>query len=184
MSASREPHRLTVEDYARLPDDDVWRDELSRGRLVREPRPGAEHALVNGNVHLLLRLFVDAHQLGRVVVEGGFRLPRVPATVRGPDVAFIRAARLPSAVPIGFYEMAPDLAVEVVSTSNTRRELREKLTDYFDAGVQEVWVVRPGSRTVDVHRAGGLVSTLRDDDAITSPLLPGLVLPLGDIFRC
>ncbi|HUF49795.1 MAG TPA: Uma2 family endonuclease [Longimicrobiales bacterium] len=182
MDTSPRRRRFTIEEYVRLPEEDEWWLELSRGRLVREPRPGGEHADITGNVYVLLRRFVEAHQLGRVVVEGGFRLPLDHPTVRGPDVAFIRTARLPAAVPVGFWELAPDLAIEVISPSNRAGDLREKLADYADAGVTEVWLIRPRTRSVDIYRHGHRVSTYRSGDALTTPLLPGFGLRVSDIF--
>src|SRR5687767_942810 len=97
---------LTLAEYEQLPDDPRFRDEVSRGRLVREPRPGARHGWVAVEVCSSLRAFVREHDLGAVVMECGFLLAVSPLTVRGPDAAFISKQRLPPEVPRGFWPFA------------------------------------------------------------------------------
>jgi Uma2 family endonuclease len=179
-SASDRP--LSLEQFTAIPEDDFYRVELSRGRLVREPRPGARHGCTASNLHFLLRCFVDEHRLGRVLIETGFRLSDHPPTVRGPDVAFLSAARLPADVPDGVWALAPDLAIEIVSPSNTRGQIQDRIDDYFAAGTAEVWVADPRRRTLRVHLPGGDARALGGDDILTTPLLPGFSLPLPQIF--
>jgi Uma2 family endonuclease len=176
------PGPLTLADFEALPEDDNYRTELSRGWLMREPRPGGEHGCVSGNLHYLLRSFVSAHGLGRVLIETGFRISEKPPTVRGPDVAFIATSRLPAEVPIGFWTLAPDLAIEVVSPSDRPNDIGLKVVDYLEAGTAEIWVVQPRSRTVVVHRATGDARIVREGETLASELLPGLELSLKDVF--
>ena len=181
--AIREGAQLTIAQYERLPRDDRYIDELSRGLLVREPRPGAEHSYVTGNLFSALRNFVEGNDLGLVRVESGFRLAAEPPTVRGPDVAFVAKARLPAQLPAGFLEVAPDLAIEVLSPSNRARVIAERIRDYFAAGTTETWIVQPRSRTVVIHTPTDEIRLLDDVERLTTPLLPGLALPVVDLFE-
>ena len=171
---------LTAEQYEGLVEDDRYRSELSRGRLVREPRPGALHSLVAFELGVLLREFVSKHQLGKVDVEAGFRLWAEPLTVRGPDVAFISKERLPDEIPESWWPFPPDLAIEVVSLGKTLTELQEKILEYFEAGTREVWVVEPRTRSVTVYRSLSDISIVREPDVLRGgALLPGLELQLN-----
>jgi Uma2 family endonuclease len=114
----------------------------------------------------------------------GFILSANPDTVRAPDAAFVRAERLPAGrVPRSFFPGAPDLAVEVVSPDDAAAEVRAKVGEYFAAGTQLVWVVYPDEREVYVYRSPveievvGLGGTLEGH-----PVLPGLSLPVAEIF--
>ena len=83
----------------------------------------------------------------------------------------------------GFVPGSPDIAVEVVSPSNTAAEMERKVAEYLAAGSQRVWVAHPSIRSVTVHRADGATITYTGDDAITDEeLLPGFSLPLSEIF--
>ena len=174
---------LTAEEYAQLPDDDNYRDELSRGRVVREPRPSDTHGATVVELIYHLRKYLDQHpQIGELRTESGFRLFSNPDTVRGPDVAFISARRLPEGIA-GFFQGAPDIAIEVVSPSNTAAELQEKVIEYLAAGTQVVWVIYPESQTALQHLSDGTARIIRKSDPLTSALLPGFSLQLADILH-
>ena len=101
--------------------------------------------------------------------ETGYRcFPDDPNKVRKPDVSFIAATRLnPAALPQGYLDLAPDLAVESISPNESYYEVTRKVREYLGAGVSLVWVVHPHERTVTIHRADGTVTMLRDQDEIT-----------------
>lgn len=176
---------LTLDQYERLPDENEYLLELSGGRLVREPRPGGRHGVIVLNILLQLGPFVREHALGRVVVESGFLLADDPPTVRGPDVAFISAERLPHGPsPDGFWRMAPDLAVEVVSPSNSAAELHEKILQYLECGSRLVWVAQPRTRTVEVWRPAADVRIVRGEESLYGgDVVPGFQLPLEVLFE-
>jgi Uma2 family endonuclease len=182
LSTTTGARPLSLAEFEQLPEDEEG-TELSRGWLVREPPPGGEHGVVCGEVYYLLRTFVSERNLGRVLIETGFRLSENPPTVRGPDIAFIAEAHMPAEVPIGYWTVSPDLAVDVVSPGNTPKDIGLKVLDYLDAGTSEIWVVQPRSRTVVVHRANGDARIVRTNESLSSELLPGLELPLSEIFR-
>jgi Uma2 family endonuclease len=180
--AQRGSRLLTLEEFERLPDDGD-RLELSRGRLVREPQPSAEHGLAAQNLHDALREFLRGHPLGRLVFQCGFLLSDEPPTVRGPDLAFIRAERLPPKPPTGFWPFAPDIAVEVVSPANSAADLQQKVAEYIGAGTRQVWVVYPRTRSVVAHLAGGEARVLGEDAELEGgEMLPGFHMHVADIF--
>lgn len=175
---------LTIEEFRRLPDDE-GRMELVRGRVVREPPPGGEHGHVGLTLVASLLPHVRKHDLGLVVsLETGFVVEEEPPTVRAPDVAFISRDRLPpGGIPTGYWRLAPDLAVEVVSPSDRADAVEEKALDYLRCGVREVWVVRPRSRTVGVYRSPTDVDTLTAADELEGgEVVPGFRLPVEELF--
>ena len=179
----RDGQRLSLTQYEQLREDDSYRSELSRGRLVREPRPGAIHGRVVGNLYAELRSYVQAHELGSVEIECGFRLSEDEPTVRGPDISFIARERLPEQIPGGFWPFAPDLAVEVASPSNSLSELQEKVLDYFEGGSRLVWVIDPQSRTAMIYHSMREITLLRDTDLLYGdPVIPGFRIEVGAIL--
>ena len=129
------------------------RTELVRGELIVMAPAGGRHGQIAHKVALLVGNHVLARSLGRVfAAETGFLLRRGPDTVRAPDVAFVAAQRLGiEDIPAGFLEMAPDLAVDVVSPGDSRAAVRSKVSDWLAAGTRLVWVVYPEKRSI-VHR--------------------------------
>jgi len=99
-----------------------------------------------------------------------------PGLIRIPDIAFVSWKRLndcrpPSAAIAPF---GPELAIEVLSKGNTKKEMADKLVDYFNAGARLVWYIDPKARTVTVHEAPGRVTVLRGEDRLTGgDVLPG-----------
>jgi Uma2 family endonuclease len=181
MHRSMNPHLLTLAEYEALPEDDYYVDEVSRGRLVREPRPASVHGLIVARLAQHLGNYVDAHPgIGRVWAESGFVLADEPLTLRGPDVAFVRADRSPP--ESGFFRGAPDIALEVVSPSNTASDLQLKVLEFLDAGTALVWVIYPETCTVIEHHSSSEIRILRSSDVLTTPLLPDFALRVSAIF--
>lgn len=119
--------------------------------------------------------------------ETGFVLATNPKTgrdtVRAPDVGFIAKNRL-TPLTGGFYHLAPDLVVEVVSPSDSARNIRRKVDQYLRAGTRLVWIVYPDDKFVDVYRPDHDTSTFRIDDTLDGyEVLPGLSLPVHDVFK-
>lgn len=172
----------TAEELLMLPSE--MHGEIVQGVFVPMTAPGTLHGVVTMRLGRYLDTFADDRGLGIVTTaETAFRLVRNPDTVRCPDCAFVRAQRVPVPIPRGAFEGAPDLAVEVLSPSNTRTEIDRKLAEFLRYGSQQVWIVDPEARTVTTHTAGGLPRFLEGDDVLDGgDLLPGFTVPLAKIF--
>jgi Uma2 family endonuclease len=117
--------------------------------------------------------------LGRVWAEQAFHL--FGDTVRIPDIAFVRSGR--SIEPRQIPEGAPDLAIEVISPSNTPREIDQRVSDFFAAGCKRVWLVYPEHREIYIHGLSGVVRR-RGDDALEDPeLLAGFSVKVSSLFE-
>jgi len=176
---------LTVEDLYGMPEDGK-KYELEAGRLISEPLPGYRHGRVMFVVARILDAHAVRHGLGEVIVgDSGFVLARTPDTVRGPDVAFVTEQRLAlQGDRSKAFEGAPDLAVEVLSPTNTRSEMHAKVGDYLAGGTQSVWVVDPEHRTVMVYDALLSPRLLTENDILEAgDALPGFRARVGDFFE-
>src|SRR5579862_4298817 len=122
---------LTAEEFSELPGSDDVLHELIRGVMcVQEPRPTVWHGWIQSKIGYLLYNYVAPRKLGLVATDPGFVLERRPDTVRAPDVCFVAAKRIPSDNTPPFLDGAPDLAVEVLSPSNTKKKMAEKVAQY------------------------------------------------------
>ncbi len=175
---------VTAEQLMRMPNDGC-RYELVSGELREISPPDVIHGLVMSAFNELLRYYARTHKLGSVLGgDPSFLLERDPDTVRGPDVAFIRRERL-AANPLAHaaWPGAPDLAVEILSPSDTRREANEKVAAWLEAGARMAWVVNPDRRSVAVHRPGAGIETLTEDaDLDGQDVLPGFRCRVADLF--
>jgi Uma2 family endonuclease len=170
---------LTVEEFLRVPHPkDVWY-ELVEGELVVMSPGMLPHNRVRDRVLVVLKGFVEGRKLGIVVAEQCFHL--FGNTVRIPDLAIILGERdLPTDKPI---KGAPDTVLEVVSTSNTPREIHQRISDYFAAGSKRVWVLYPEEREIYLHGPGG-VTRRRGDELLEEPeLLPGFSVKVSSFFE-
>lgn len=176
---------LSLEEFRGLTEDEGFRVELSRGRLVREPRPGAGHGWLVGRIVMLLGVHAHRRDLGIVVSETGFLLERDPPTVRGPDAAFISAERLGEGeIPAGFWPVAPELTVEVLAPANTAEEIREKVMQFLEAGTRTVWVVRPEARSVTVWTPPAEARVVDEDGTLDAgDVVPGFRIEVAELFR-
>ncbi len=176
--------RTTAEDLATMPDDGRRR-ELVDGEIIEMAPAGFEHGDIAAGICIELGGHVRRAGLGKVLAaETGFLLSRAPDTVRAADAAFVAAERLPPAGQrTGFLEMAPDLAVEVVSPSDRASAVLSKATAWLDAGTREVWVVYPAARTVAVHSPGGHVRLLAGHDLLSGrDVVPGFEITVAALF--
>jgi Uma2 family endonuclease len=153
--------------------------------LVEKAR-GFWESVLAGAILSVLRAFVVPRKLGVVAgADGMVRLFPDMNLIRMPDVAFVSWERLEAcgterrSVP----QVAPDLAVEVLSEGNTPAEMRRKRQEYFDAGVRLVWVVDPTARTIDAYAAVDQRVTLREGQLLDGgSVLPGFALELTVLF--
>ena len=176
---------VTAEELLAMPDDG-FHYELIAGEIRQMSPAGIVHGLVGGQLVGLLSHHVMLNRLGAILTaEPGFRLSRDPDTVRVPDVAFIRSARLRRrAAPEGFWPGAPDLAVEILSPGDTPSEVDEKVATWLDAGAAMVWVVSPGLRTVTVHCSATDIQTLTEQEELDGQdVVPGFRCRVSEIFE-
>lgn len=184
LDVATAPTRITAEQLEQWPESGE-RLELVRGRVETMAPAGFEHGLVATALVHILRAFVIERRLGAVVsAETGFVIAHDPDTVRAPDVAFVTADRVTTQKrPSGYFVGAPDLAVEVVSPTDTNDAVEAKVLDYLDAGTRQVWVVSPRHRTLQVVESRQSSRILGPDDTLDGgDLLPGFSLRVGEIF--
>lgn len=145
---------------------------------------GYEHGRIIVRVARRLADFVRENRLGDVTgARTGFHTGRDPDTVRAPDVGFVRSERVPTEPIKGYFQGAPDLAVEVLSPDDRAGEVLAKVRDWLAAGCRRVWVVDPRTRTVSVHRSRSEVAVLSESDTLTDEeLLSGFGLPVAELF--
>ena len=175
---------ITYQDYLAGPEI-KQRKEIVDGKLVMFG-PMRPHQIVLGNIYRPVWLFVDEKELGEVLMAPtDVIVQRDPLRVRQPDIEFTSNER--SHILGDRIEGGPDLVVEILSPSNTRAYMAEKLADYAGINVRECWLVALNTRTVEVlHLEGGewrTAYTRGVGERIGSAVLPGLELDIGGIFR-
>ncbi|HEY0406415.1 MAG TPA: Uma2 family endonuclease [Pyrinomonadaceae bacterium] len=176
---------MTADELFMLPDED-HRYDLIKGELRKMSPAGAEHGALAARLTGALMQYVEQHELGEVFgAETGFKLASNPDTVLGPDLAFVSKERIPpTGIPVTYWPGAPDLAVEVVSPGNPRREIEEKIAAYLAAGVRLVWIISPSRRVVTVHRPNIEPLTLGENDTLDGQdVIPGFQHNVGRIFN-
>lgn len=177
------PPVATLEDLDRLPDDG-HRYELLEGELIALPPPMPEHADVAHNIQEDLIPVVRKSRLGRVYIELGFKLFKDERTWLIPDVSFVRAQRRLTRRKGEYFEGAPDLAVEVVSPSESARDVQRKVEAYFAAGAKLVWVVYQDPPRIYVYHSPTQCEILGPGDTISAPeLFPGWQCPVAKLFE-
>src|SRR5262245_44432863 len=181
MSSVAQP-TITADELLRMPDGD--RFELVDGELV-ERDMGTLAGWISNQVGALFGGY--AKQYGGVAFGEGawYRCYEDDSErVRKPDASYIRSERLPGdEIPEGYITIPPDVAVEVISPSDTYRDVEAKVAEYLDAGVPLVWLINPDNRSVRVFRAGQRVVQLRASDELTGDdVLPGFRCPVAELF--
>ena len=171
----------TEQDLLAMPKDGR-KYELVDGEIRVSPA-GDRHSVVAVHLAALLFAFVREQRLGWVLgADAGFRLPG--GNVRSPDVSFVARGRFPDdRPPDGFGDLAPDLAVEVVSPTDRPRHVLDKVGEYLEAGVRLVWVIDPQRSTAVIYRSLTDVTEVAvDEDLDGGDVLPGFRCPLREIF--
>lgn len=164
---------------------DIGRCELIYGELRMMSPAGAAHGLVTMRLGSYLMRHVEENELGIALgAETGFKVESDPDLVRAPDAAFIRKSRVPATLPRGYWSGVPDLAVEVISPDDTKREVAEKINMWLAHGTAVVWEADPQAKTLRIHRTGQPAQELTETDTLRDePLLPGFELVLARVFR-
>jgi Uma2 family endonuclease len=157
--------------------------ELIDGTLVEKLMASMEGALAAALIHLIYA-FADTHRLGVVLAPDGL-LRILPGQVRAPDVSFIRWERFPDRrlLEQPIFPLAPNLAIEVLSESNTATEMERKLHEYFEAGVELVWYIDPRTRTAQTFASVDRCLEIGPRGSLSGGgVIPGFELRLADLF--
>ena len=158
--------------------------ELVRGELRILPLSGGEHGWVSANTAAALATFAKAYGLGYVLAAGaGFIMERHPDTVRAPDVAFVRRDRVPDQLPRKFVPGPPDIAVEVLSPSDSASAVHEKAEQWLTSGCCEVWLIDPRRKSASKCTLADQAIVLTPMQRLASELLPGFDLPVEQLFE-
>lgn len=175
---------MTADELLAMSREDGRRYELIRGVLVEKVPTGDPHAIVVAIITAVLSVFVGPIGYGAVRSgEPGYLLEMGPDTVRAPDVAWVASGRIPEGT-IGYPNLAPDLAVEVKSPSNSHAELQRKAEMWISFGTRRVWVVDADTATITVYRPNAAPVELGEDDTIDGgDLLPDFTAPVWSLFR-
>jgi Uma2 family endonuclease len=177
------PGTATEKDVALAEERENRLCELVDGTLVEKAMGFDESRLAIELAHLI-NSYLDKHDLGICVgADGMMRI--APGLVRIPDVSFISWNRLPGREsprePIP--DLAPDLAVEMLSEGNTKPEMDRKVREYFEAGVMLVWLIDPRKRSARVYSAIDKWSLVRANQTLSGgDVLPGFILRLSALL--
>jgi Uma2 family endonuclease len=174
----------TEAELEALPEDG-YSYEVVNGELVMSPKNNWLHGDICARLLTALKAFADAHHLGAVWDSStGFWMENL--NCRAPDISFVRKERLQGLKrrEAAFFKGAPDLAVEILSPSNTRREMDERLRDFFSSKAKLAWIIDPDRELVEIchsptqRRLLGPGGSLDGED-----LLPGFQYPVADLFK-
>jgi Uma2 family endonuclease len=189
---STKTEKLTFEAYLALPET-KQRYEIVDGVLIMPPAPTPAHQWFSKRIFLRLDNFVEERRLGVVLFAPvDLLIQREPLRTRQPDILYLSARRtgirgLAELQGLQFLEIPPDLVVEVLSPTNTRRDIEGKLEDYWRIGVRECWLASPEAETIEVlglsAQESGMTSIFGVNDSLRSPVLGDFTLRLREVFR-
>jgi len=188
---------MTLATEKLVPEKRVWTDEalmalpdtgdryeLINGELVSMGNSGMEHGELSAFLAGSLSIYVRSRKLG-VVCDSSTAFTMESGNKRSPDISFVSRERLLGLkrLPKGFFQGAPDLAIEVISPSNTFEEIHGKIVEYFGNGCRLIWVVHPDEESVLVYRKPQPDRLLKITDLLDGEeVIPGFTLPVSELF--
>jgi Uma2 family endonuclease len=172
---------LTLEQFSRLPSDGVCH-EMNAGELITLPPPKSLHSRTLMKVLQALLSNLEEHPAWLAIPEAGYVLQRNPLTIRQPDVSVLSKGRVDATPEDSYFEGAPELAIEIVSPSDSAADLEIKLHQYLNTGSKQVWVLYPKTKDVHVFDAARLVVLSGDQVLEGGELLPGFAVRVSALF--
>jgi Uma2 family endonuclease len=182
MTLASERKIWTDEEFMALPED--GRYELVNGELVNMGNSGMEHGEIGSFLGGSLSLYVRSNQLGRVC-DSSTAFSMKNGNKRSPDVSFVARERLQGIrrLPKGYFQGSPDLAVEILSPTNTVEEIHDKIVEYFENDTRLVWVIHPDEQYVLIYHSPSPDRLLRIDDSLEGEdVISGFTLPVAELF--
>jgi Uma2 family endonuclease len=172
------PALQTFEQFEQY-EDDGMRHDLLKGEHIVQPPLNIRQSRIQHDLYHLLRPWVHQQRLGDMLILAGFKLSS--DTFLQPDVSFLRTAQLLAADPDGYLEGSPALAIQIVTDSNMGARLDLKTEQYFAHGSEEVWIVYPKTRNVQLNYPDGTSKTFAKGE-LRSDLFPGWSTPVASLF--
>ncbi|MEZ5365728.1 MAG: Uma2 family endonuclease [Bryobacterales bacterium] len=176
---------MLTADHLRRAAGRLFQYELDGGELICMAPAGEGHGRVEGDLYGLLFVEIRRLGLGRLYPsDTGFVLSEEPATVRSPDIAFVANHRLPleTRKDSGFIVGAPDLAIEIQSSSQSPADLARKVEQYLAAGAQAVWVLRPARKIAEIHEKGKPTRRIDKEGFLEADVVPGVRIRLSNVL--
>jgi Uma2 family endonuclease len=171
---------LTIDDFEKLPEEMARNHELEDGELVEVSGNVPEHNLLKGRLNAILDQYARARDLGVVIPEQEYAFG---ANAHGPDISFfVPAKRALVDFKKRIQRFTPDLAIEIISESDTAQKLLVKKDRYRRHGVSEVWIISIETRELFIYSEQRNV-ILTEKDHLSTPLLPGFSISLEELFQ-
>ncbi len=183
MTIATEKTIWTDEAFMALPDDGD-RYEVVNGELIKMGNSGMEHGNLGTFLGGALEFYVRPRKLG-ATFDSSTAFKMKSGNKRSPDISFAAKERLKGLkkLPKGFFDGAPDLAIEVLSPSNTFEEIHGKLVEYFESGCRLAWVINPDEESVLVYRKPQPEKLLKITDSLDGEeIVPGFSLAIAELF--
>ena len=171
---------LTLEQFEQMPEVDGLRYELKNGELVRMAVAKYGHERTKYKIQRRLLAYTLQNPIGEVHSEMAFALN--PSRVCIPDVAFLSNELAAAGDPDHIFHGAPELAIEVVSESESALELRQKIQEYLDAGSKAVWAFYPKLQVIAVYDKAGARELRGEQILEASEILPGFQAAANEFF--
>jgi Uma2 family endonuclease len=172
---------MTLEQFEHLPQEDGVKFELKDGELLRMANAKAGHERTKFRIERSLMAYILRHPIGEIYSESSFALS--PSRVCAPDVSFLRNELAIKTDPDRIFQVPPDVAIEVVSESESALELRQKIQDYLDAGTKAVWAFYPKLQVIAVYDDSG-AREFRGEQVLEAPeILPGFQAKASQFFE-
>ncbi|HYG63441.1 MAG TPA: Uma2 family endonuclease [Thermoanaerobaculia bacterium] len=187
MAVDPIPRKLTYEDYLLFPEEDGLRHELIDGEHFVSPAPSRKHQKASWNLAVFIGSYLRENPLGEAYTAP-FDVVLSRHDVVQPDLIFVSDERL-AILGDKNAQGSPDLVIEILSTGTRKVDETLKLRLYERSGAREYWMLDPEGETARVYRREGDGFSLARDasassgDELETPLLPGLRIPLADLFR-